>query len=151
MSQGTAEAAERNRRFEVLAQADGEPVRALAEAILADDAGLVVAIVTPPTPGVLMVRMREPVAGTVFNAGELLVTEAAVTVGGQAGHGMRLGREPETALAAAILDAAVAAGHPLVASIARLIEQEEADIAARERRDWDTVAATRVAFEEMHS
>lgn len=143
-------ASDRNRCFEILSQADVEPIHLLAEAVLAEDGGFPVDVTSPPRPGVLMLRMREPVQGVVFNAGEVLVTEAAVTVGGEPGHGVRMGRAPETALAAAILDAALAAGHPLAPQIAAVLDEQAAIIAGRDAQSWQAVAATRVEFEEMH-
>ncbi len=145
-----SERAARNHRFEILAQADAGPLHTLAEAVLTDDAGFAVTVVTQPRPGVLMLRLREPVRGTVFNAGEVLVTEAAVSLGGVPGYAMRLGREPETALAAAILDAAVAAGHPLSPEITTLLGAQEAAAIERVAAAWRAVAPTRVSFEEMH-
>jgi len=145
-----SDSAARNRRFEILAQADVPPLHTLAEAVLADEEHFPIHVVTPPRPGVLMLRLREPVRGTVFNAGEVLVTEAAVSLGGTPGYGMRLGREPETALAAAILDAAVAAGHPLSSRIAAFLGEQERDVRERDVAAWRGVAPTRVAFEEMH-
>lgn len=144
------DAATRNRRFEILAQADAHPLHTLAEAVLADTDAFPVNVVTPPRPGVLMLRLREPVRGTVFNAGEVLVTEAAVSLGGMPGYAMRLGREPETTLAAAILDAAVAADHPLSPKIMTLLGEQERAAEARDAAAWRAVAPTRVAFEEMH-
>ena len=149
-AQEDTDAAERNRRFEILAQADAHPLHLLAEDVLAEDAGFPIEVTSPPRPGVLMLRMREPVQGVVFNAGEVLVTEAAATVGGKPGHGIRMGREPETALAAAILDAALAAGHPLASRIASLLDEQAAAIAERDAQSWQAVASTRVEFEEMH-
>lgn len=142
--------AARNRRFETLAQADAVPLHTLAEAVLTDAAAFPVTVVTHPRPGVLMLRLREPVRGTVFNAGEVLVTEAAVSLGGVPGYAMRLGREPETALAAAILDAAVAAGHPLSPQITALLGEQETAATERDAAEWRAVAPTRVSFEEMH-
>lgn len=147
---GCGDVGDRNRRFEILAQADAEPLHLLAEAVLAEEGRLPVGVISPPRPGVLMIRMREPVQGVAFNAGEVLVTEAAATVGGEPGHGVRLGREPETALAAAILDAALAAGHPLAPRITALLEEQAVAIAERDAESWRAVASTRVEFEEMH-
>ena len=147
---GDHAATDRNRRFEILAQADAEALHLMAEAVLAEDAGFPIKVTSPPRPGVLMLRMREPVQGVVFNAGEVLVTEAAATVGGEPGHGIRLGREPETALAAAILDAALAANHPLASRIGALLDEQAAVIADRDTYSWQAVASTWVEFEEMH-
>lgn len=141
---------DRNRRFSVLAQAQGDlaPLLALAERVL-EASGEAVTLVTPPRVGMVMLRLREPAEGTVYNAGEVLVTEAQVALDRHQGYAMRLGRAPEVALAAAVLDAAVEARHALApeiaAQLALLAEAEQ----ARQRAAWHEVAATRVAFDEM--
>ena len=58
-------------------------------------------------------------------------------------------REPELTLAAAVLDAAVEAAHPLTPDIlAGLATLDEAE-RARQLAAWGEVAPTRVAFDEM--
>ena len=141
---------DRNRRFSILAQATdpATPLLDLAERVLAES-GAEVAVVTPPQVGMVMLRLREPVDGTVFNAGEVLVTEARVTLGVHDGYALRLGRAPELTLAAALLDAAVEGAHPLTPAIeAALGACEEAE-QARQLAAWREVAPTRVAFDEM--
>lgn len=141
---------DRNRRFGILAQvADpATPLLDLAERVLAESSEDV-AVVTPPQVGMVMLRLREPTGGTVFNAGEVLVTEARVTLGTHEGYAMRLGRTPELTLAAALLDAAVEAAHPLTPAIeAALGACEEAE-RARQLAAWREVAPTRVVFDEM--
>jgi hypothetical protein len=87
---------DRNRRFSIMAQAGtgSDDLLILAEQVLADS-GDAVTVVTPPRVGMMMLRLREPVNGTVFNAGEVLVTEAQIALGVHQGYAMRLGREPE--------------------------------------------------------
>jgi alpha-D-ribose 1-methylphosphonate 5-triphosphate synthase subunit PhnG len=112
-------------------------------------AGEAIRVVAGPRVGTLMLRLREPVRDEVFNAGEVLVTEATVALGEHRGYAMRLGRVPETALAAAVLDVALAAAHPLADRIEGLLDEVAATVAADEAAAWRTVAPTRVAFEEM--
>ena len=141
---------DRNRRFGILAQAaaPAAPLLDLAERVLTES-GAAVALVTPPQVGMVMLRLHEPTDGAVFNAGEVLVTEARVTIGAHEGYAMRLGRAPELALAAALLDAAVEGAHPLAPAIeAELGACEEAE-RARQLAAWREVAPTRVAFDEM--
>jgi len=137
---------DRTRRFEILAEGEADRLVVLAEAVLATAE---VAVVVPPRVGTLMLRLREPVAGEVFNAGEALVTEARVALGPHEGYAMRLGRDPETTLAAAVLDVAVEAGHALAPEIGVLLA--DLDTAARNRAAaaWREVAPTRVVFDEM--
>ena len=141
-------AADRNRRFSLLAQGDAEPLHTLAEAILTN-AGDDIRVLTGPRIGTLMLRLREPVHGEVFNAGEVLVSEAVVALGVHRGAALRLGRAPETALAAAILDAAAEAGHPLSPRIDALLAEIAAAVEAGAAEAWRAVAPTRAAFEEM--
>ena len=141
---------DRNRRFSIMAQAGtgSDDLLILAEQVLADS-GDAVTVVTPPRVGMMMLRLREPVNGTVFNAGEVLVTEAQIALGAHQGYAMRLGREPELTLAAAVLDAAGEAAHPLTPAIlAGLATLDEAE-RARQLAAWGEVAPTRVAFDEM--
>jgi alpha-D-ribose 1-methylphosphonate 5-triphosphate synthase subunit PhnG len=137
---------DRNQRFEIMAQGTAEPLLALAEAVLADTP---VTVVTPPRVGMLMLRLREPVVGEVFNAGEVLVTEAQVMLGAHQGYALRLGREPAATLAAAVLDAAVEADHPLTPRILDGLRELAAAEGERQAAAWREVAPTRVAFEEM--
>lgn len=141
---------DRNHRFAVMAQAQGdlEPLLTLAEQVL-EDAGEAVTVITPPRVGMVMLRLREPVDGTVYNAGEVLVTEAQVKLDQSQGYAMRLGRAPEVTLAAAVLDAAVEARHALapdiLAQLATLRDAEQ----TRQLAAWHEVATTRVVFDEM--
>lgn len=141
---------DRNRRFSILAQATdpATPLLDLAERVLAES-GAEVAVVTPPQVGMVMLRLREPTHGTVFNAGEILVTEARVTIGAHDGYTMRLGRAPELTLAAALLDAAVEGAHPLTPAIEVALGACEEAEHARQLAAWREVAPTRVAFDEM--
>jgi alpha-D-ribose 1-methylphosphonate 5-triphosphate synthase subunit PhnG len=141
---------DRNHRFAVMAQAQGdlEPLLTLAERVL-DESGDTVTVLTPPRIGMVMLRLREPVDGTVYNAGEVLVTEARVTLDRHEGYAMRLGRAPGITLAAAVLDAAVEARHALAPDIlAQLAALDDAE-RARQLGTWREVAPTRVVFDEM--
>jgi alpha-D-ribose 1-methylphosphonate 5-triphosphate synthase subunit PhnG len=129
-----------------MAQGNPEPLLDLAEAVLADSA---ITVITPPRVGMMMLRLREPVVGEVFNAGEVLVTEAHVALGEWQGYAMRLGREPAAALAAAVLDAAVEAGHPLTPRILDGLAALAAAEQDRRAAAWREIAPTRVSFEEM--
>jgi alpha-D-ribose 1-methylphosphonate 5-triphosphate synthase subunit PhnG len=102
-----------------------------------------------PSVGLLMVRVEEPSERLPFNFTEVTVVEAEVSAAGHRGYAMVMGREPEKALAGAILDVAVEAGHPATAAIEDLL----AGVLAAEQRRQDAARArvhpTRVRFEEM--
>jgi len=137
---------ERTDRCELLARlSDTE----LAELVQLIDAGTLddLALVVEPTVGMIMARVVEGARGETFNFGEVLVTECQVRVGDQEGWSMLLGRRPEGALAAATLDAALAAGcdpeERIDRQIAQLIAVQDAELAAQRAE----LAATRVHFE----
>ncbi len=96
--------------------------------------------------GLVMLPMKEPVKGTTFYLGEVLITEARVQAHGVEGYAACLGRDHEQALALALIDAANAAG---VAQ--NEIEQfYRAQVNRLENADQELlkqVAATRVEME----
>lgn len=63
--------------------------------------------------GLVMLPLRDPVQGTAFHLGEVLMSEAHIRMMGQVGYGMRTGRDLAAAMAMAVVDAAWQAGHAL--------------------------------------
>lgn len=99
-----------------------------------------------PEIGLVMLRGRTGGDGAPFNLGEATVTRAAIRLtGGTVGMSYLLGRDPERARLAAVLDAALQAGEASVIETAfalpvrRRLEQARA-------RDNARTAATRVDF-----
>jgi alpha-D-ribose 1-methylphosphonate 5-triphosphate synthase subunit PhnG len=136
----------RERRLEAIGLAGREQLEDLADRVLET---LDVTVSRGPTVGLLMVRVEEPSERLPFNFTEVTVSEAEVLADGHRGYAMVMGRAPEKALAGAILDAAIEAGHPLAAEIEALLNDA---CLAEERRQadaWARVSPTRVRFEEM--
>jgi alpha-D-ribose 1-methylphosphonate 5-triphosphate synthase subunit PhnG len=136
----------REQRFEAIAIAQAADLTPLADAVLADTE---VAVIRGPTAGMVMLQARESVEGIRFNLGEVLVTEALVAIGAHQGYALVQGMAHELALAGAICDAAVEAGHPVTARILDTLHAAEAGADAAGRAAWARVASTRVAFDEM--
>jgi len=134
------------RRAELLAHALPEDLVALADRITA---AAHCRVDRQPEVGMVVLEVREPVAGERFHLTEVLVTQAEVTVDGAPGWAMRTGDDRLATLAAAVCDAAAEAGHALAPEVARLCaataEQRAAAAAAEQAR----VAPTAVAFEEL--
>ncbi|WP_322814876.1 phosphonate C-P lyase system protein PhnG [Chloroflexus sp.] len=103
--------------------------------------------ISGPRYVLVQLRMRDGVAETLFNAGEVLVTETRLELNGQFGFGMVIGRDPDHATALAILDAALRMpGDPhadLRSKIAALGHQ----LGTAYERRFAAAAATRVDFE----
>jgi alpha-D-ribose 1-methylphosphonate 5-triphosphate synthase subunit PhnG len=74
-------------------------------------AGEELAITRAPRSGLIMMTVKDSFESD-FHLGEVLVTEASVTLGGCQGFGMVTGEEPRKALARAAADALLRAGRP---------------------------------------
>jgi alpha-D-ribose 1-methylphosphonate 5-triphosphate synthase subunit PhnG len=137
------------RRAELLSAATREELVPLAERLLNEGALGEPAVPVPPEVGMVMVQVREPVAGERFYLGEVLVTRCGAEVAGSGGWSMRGDDDRVAALAAALLDAVAAAGLPESAEVAGLC----AAVDERRRREiddeWARIAPTLVTFEEL--
>jgi len=118
----------RGRRCELLAQADGAEVVALAEHCT--DVSGPPRIVSGPEVGAIALSVRDPGERLEVLVADVLATRAEVLHREQLGWSMRLGTEPDTAVAAAVCDAEVAAGGPLAALVEALCNRTELQLAA---------------------
>jgi alpha-D-ribose 1-methylphosphonate 5-triphosphate synthase subunit PhnG len=137
---------DRERRLEAISLADEAVLTSIADELLESTE---VQISRGPTVGLLMVRVEEPSVRLPFNFAEVTVSEAEVLAGGQRGYAMVMGRAPEKALAGAIIDGALEAGHPASGAIEQVLNSALARESARLAREWARVAPTTVKFEEM--
>ncbi|KAA9160281.1 phosphonate metabolism protein PhnG [Amycolatopsis acidicola] len=137
----------REERCGLLAVAEPEELRELADACLAD--GAPVTVVLAPEVGTVSTQVREPVARERFLLGDVLACRAEVEVGGHRGWAMRLGDDRAAALAAAVLDAEVAGGRPKASEVDELCLRVARRKAEREEREWAELAPTVVEFEEL--
>jgi alpha-D-ribose 1-methylphosphonate 5-triphosphate synthase subunit PhnG len=137
---------EREARLEAISMTDREVLEGLADQVLET---LPVEVARGPAIGLLMVRAEEPSERTQFNFAEVTVSEAEVTAQGRRGYAMVMGRQPEKALAGAVLDVALELGHEAAPAIEAALLQA---LDAEQRRRQEIarrVAPTRVRFEEM--
>jgi alpha-D-ribose 1-methylphosphonate 5-triphosphate synthase subunit PhnG len=137
---------DRQQRFEALTTIPEAAAIRLAERMLADAPGPV-AVITPPTIGMVMARAVDGACGEVFNLGEVLVTEARVSIDGHEGWGMVLGRAPDHAISVAVVDAGIEAGHRDCAAIEQELATLAADAVTTADQEWQRVAPTRVQFD----
>lgn len=127
----------------VLAGADDSRIKAFAEPLIEDLPDITV---IENRTGLVMLPMADTAQGTHFHLGEVLMSEARITAGGQEGYGMRRGRDLEAAMAMAVIDLAVALGvahAPCGAFLKQAREGQQAEDEATLRR----VEATRVDME----
>lgn len=138
---------QRRERTELIALADADELVALAEALLGRLGQPTV--VTAPEVGLVMMTVREPVCGDRFHLGEVLVTRAEADWGGTTGWAIRMGADRETALAAALCDAAALIDEAAATEVDDLCRRTRADLSAAKDREWATLVATEVQFEEL--
>jgi alpha-D-ribose 1-methylphosphonate 5-triphosphate synthase subunit PhnG len=137
---------ERELRLEAISLADLDVLEGLADEVLKT---LDVEVARGPAVGLLMVRAEEPSERLDFNFVEVTVSEAEVTAFGKRGYAMVMGRQPERALAGAVLDVAVELDHPKKIPIEEALRQSLEREESRRSEMVTRVAPTRVRFEEM--
>lgn len=107
-------------------------------------------ITRPPRSGLVMMTATDSFEAD-FHLGEVLVTEAEVSMGGSEGYGMVAGEEPRRALARAAADALLRAGRPVAlcqavqACLRGALNRQQARLAA----DAALTASSRVSFDLM--
>jgi alpha-D-ribose 1-methylphosphonate 5-triphosphate synthase subunit PhnG len=135
--------------YHVLAHCSEEQVCQLAMLVLEAYPASQVKLLSGPRQGLVMLRMRETVAESLFNAGEILVTEVRIELDGQFGFGMVIGDSPRQAMAIALVDAALRKGEePADKLTDELVKLNEA-ISRDQLRLQQLVASTTVNFERM--
>ena len=91
----------------ILSHSPVATVTALAEQVLQHYPAEAVTMISGPRVAMVQLRMQESVANSVFNAGEILVTETRLELNGTFGFGMIIGNDPTFATALAVIDAAL--------------------------------------------
>ena len=138
---------DRSQRCGLLAEADVDELRDLADSCLADGAD--VRVLVAPEVGCVSTQIREPVADERFLIGDVLACRAEVELAGHRGWAMRLGDDRAAVLAAAVLDAEAVAGRPHAAAVDELCRAVARRLTDRQDREWAELAPTIVEFEEL--
>ncbi|SDY64093.1 phosphonate C-P lyase system protein PhnG [Halopenitus persicus] len=138
---------DRTARFERIAASETATLLDGAEAVL--DGETDVRVVQSPSPKLVMQRATDPVSGQPFNLGEVLVTTSEVELSDVKGFAMVPGKAERKALAGAVVDAAVAADHPVSRDLRAALADDAANRAERRQRAWAESRATTVDFDVM--
>ena len=139
---------DRAQRCGLLAVAEPDELRVLADACLAD--GVDVRVLVAPEVGCVSTQVREPVAGERFLIGDVLACRAEVELAGQRGWAMRLGRRPcvRCSPRRCWTPRRRRAG-PRAADVDELCRAVARRQADRDEREWAELAPTIVEFEEL--
>lgn len=135
--------------FHIIANCAEEQASQLASLVLQHHTASQVKLLSGPRQGLVMLRVRETVANSQFNAGEIAVTEVKLELDGAFGFGMVIGNQPRRALAMALVDAARRKGGPLVALIDARLNELDQQITRDNLRVQALVSTTKVDFERM--
>ncbi len=108
-----------------------------------------VTVIREPMKTLVMVRMRETVAGAAFYLGEVLASEALVEVAGQKGFALLMGDDLDKALAAAAIDAFRKTDFPAAREIECALEKRGTEITAGKRREIRMHQKSRVQFNTL--
>jgi alpha-D-ribose 1-methylphosphonate 5-triphosphate synthase subunit PhnG len=97
--------------------------------------------------GMVMLRMRESVASSQFNAGEILVTEVKLELDGIPGFGMVIGGSNRKAMAIALTDAAIRKGGELAGRLEQEIAALSQQLQTKRQKEFALIAKSKVDFE----
>ncbi len=107
-----------------------------------------VVIVKKPEKSLTMIKMREPVKNSLFYIGEVMVSEAVVTLDGTAGTAVTMGDDFEKTLNMAMIDAAHNKG---VLYCEELLLAWEKEQTLRRQKENAMFMRTKVDFHSMDS
>ena len=135
--------------YRILANSPEEQVCQLASTVLQNYQKSQLKLLSGPRQALVMLRVRETVANSLFHAGEVLVTEVKLELDGQFGFGMIMGDSPRRAMAVALVDAALRKGGPVAEQLQHELAELDRQLAQRRQQEQALVAKTKVNFERM--
>ena len=138
--------------YSTLANCSEEQACDVAATVLQNHTHSQITLLSGPRQGLVMLRVRETVANSLFNAGEVLVTEVKLELDGEFGFGMVIGDSPRRAMAIALVDAALR--HKDSGYREQLVEQLNAldeQIRRDNQRMQALIATTKVDFDRMEA
>lgn len=122
-------------------------VTALAEQVLQHYPADAVTMISGPRVAMVQLRMQESVANSVFNAGEILVTETRLELNGTFGFGMIIGNDPTFATALAVIDAALRLPGDPHADLHTAINDLGDQLSTSQQRQFAAANSTKVEFD----
>ncbi|OYN96258.1 alpha-D-ribose 1-methylphosphonate 5-triphosphate synthase subunit PhnG [Propionibacteriaceae bacterium ES.041] len=106
-------------------------------------------VVRGPEVGTVATQVREPIAGTRFLLADVLASSAEVRLAGTPGWAMRMGADPEAALAQAICDAELQRDGAYADRLRRLCADVATTTRMERAAEWERLCGTIVEFEEI--
>ncbi len=131
----------------ILSHSPVATVTALAEQVLQHYPADAVTMISGPRVAMVQLRMQESVANSVFNAGEILVTETRLELNGTFGFGMIIGNDPTFATALAVIDAALRLPGDPHADLHTAINDLGDQLSTSQQRQFAAANSTKVEFD----
>jgi alpha-D-ribose 1-methylphosphonate 5-triphosphate synthase subunit PhnG len=131
----------------ILSHSPVATVTALAEQVLQHYPADAVTMISGPRVAMVQLRMQESVANSVFNAGEILVTETRLELNGTFGFGMIIGNDPTFATALAVIDAALRLPGDPHADLHTAIYDLGDQLSTSQQRQFAAANSTKVEFD----
>lgn len=136
---------EKRRLFKIMSKADRDVVIDLANKVRETHD---VMVVKEPEKALAMIKMREPVKESLFYLGEVIVTEATVSINGVNGNAVTMGDDFEKSLSMAIIDAACNGNFFEDENVLLALEEEQN---SKEEKENSMFMKTMVNFHSMDS
>ncbi len=137
--------------YHILANCPEEQACQLASIVLQSYQQSQVKLLSGPRQALVMLRVRETVANSLFHAGEVLVTEVKLELDGQFGFGMIIGESPHRAMAVALVDAALRKGGLVADQLQRELVELDRHLTKHNQQIQALVARTKAEFERMEA
>lgn len=137
--------------YHILANCPEEQACQLASIVLKSYQQSQVKLLSGPRQALVMLRVRETVAHSLFHAGEVLVTEVKLELDGQFGFGMIMGESPRRAMVVALVDAALRKGGLVADQLQRELTELDRHLTKQNQHIQALVARTKAEFERMEA
>lgn len=136
----------RKQRTEILISGSQALAKSLAEEI---EQKYPVSIIQEPESGLVLLKARETAQKSLFNLGEVLVTECKARVEGKVGIGIVKGHHPILAYHLAVIDAAFLGNLPETKIWTDILKSEKQNIEEQRKANNEAILKTKVSFETM--
>ena len=135
--------------YHILANSSEEQVCRLASMVLQSYEKSQVKLLSGPRQALVMLRVRETVANSLFHGGEVLVTEVKLELDEQFGFGIISGDRPRQAMAIALVDAGLRKGGLVAEQLRHDLAELDRQLERSKQHLQALVATTKVDFERM--
>ncbi|MFZ7134217.1 MAG: phosphonate C-P lyase system protein PhnG [Eubacteriales bacterium] len=137
---------DKNRLFKIMSKTDTSVLKEISDGISVDHS---VSVIKEPSKTLTMIKVREPVKESLFYIGEVIVSEAVVSLGGTKGMAVTMGDDFTKVLSMALIDAVFNKNLPEVSDIIKKLESLEKEQQEIMEKENAIYLKTMVNFKSM--